>query len=77
MTTMVDSKENVSVGQDKVSEKVNRKNKQVQTQRYMAAVKSEKEKEIRVCGPVWCVCVPVPARSRGGKETQVVRGLAS
>lgn len=77
MTTMVDSKENVRVGQDKVSEKVDRKNKQVQTQRCMAAVKSEKDKKIRVCGPVWCVCGPVPAQSRGGKEIQVVRGFAS
>lgn len=56
MTTMVDSKENVTVGQDQVSEKVNRKNKQVQIQRCMAAVKSEKEKTIRVCEPVWGVC---------------------
>lgn len=77
MTTMVDSKENVTVGQDQVSEKVNRKNKQVQIQRCMAAVKSEKEKTIRVCESVWWVCVPVPAWSRGGKETQVLRGLAS
>lgn len=67
MTTMVDSKENVRVGQDKVSEKIDRKNKQVQTQRYMAAVKSEKDKKIRVCGPVWCVCVDL-CLHRAGEE---------
>lgn len=55
MTTMVDSKENVSVDQDKVSEKFNRKNKQVQTQKYMVAVKMEKFKKIRDQGVQACV----------------------